>query len=50
MIAKVPVVPGPVERVADELPEGEIAAKWYPCAGPVDTGWTFNGTKYTPPS
>lgn len=50
MLARIPVVPGPVEAIADEIPEGDDPAKWHPCSGPVDRGWVFNGVRtFTPP-
>jgi hypothetical protein len=46
--AKVPTVPGVVEQVADELPDGHVSQEWFNCSGPVEAGWYFDGSTFTP--
>jgi len=51
MLARIPVIPGPAEAIAAEVAEGADTAEWYPCSGPVDIGWVFNGVRnFTPPA
>lgn len=45
MLARIPVVPGAVEAIADEVPEGDDPAQWKPCSGPVDSCWVFDGVR-----
>ena len=50
MFAKVPEIPGLVQKVAFEKPDGEEEqGQWVECGTAVNPGWHFSGSTFSPP-